>query len=365
MMMNPWYAIENISDVPSPQLVIYQERVCYNIEQAIAMVGDSGRLRPHIKTNKSAEVVRLMLSAGIRQFKFATVEEGELLGEENAPDALMAYQPVGPRVQQLADLIIRYPHTRFSCLLDHADAATALSEAFTRLSLQVDVYIDLNVGMNRTGIAVDTAFSFYSLCSTLPALRVMGLHAYDGHIRDVDFALRKQRCDEAFAKVDALAGQIEKSGMGKPIIIMGGSPSFSVHATRREVQCSPGTFVYWDKGYHDICAEQPFVPAALVVTRVISLPAAGRACVDMGHKAIAAENDIARRAFFLDAPEVKLISQSEEHGVIELQEGYSVKPGDVFYVLPHHVCPTVNMYNKAYIVMDGKAMDAWTVDAKH
>ena len=356
------YTISNINDVPSPHLVIYPDKVKYNIQKAVEMVGDPARLRPHIKTNKTSEVVRVMLSSGITKFKFATYEEGFLLGEEKVPDALMAYQPVGPRIHQLIKLIRKFPSTTFSCLVDHPEVAKQMNDAFADEGIIVPVYLDLNVGMNRTGIS-EGAFELYKLCKELKSIVPVGLHAYDGHIRDKSFEDRKQKCDEAFKQVDALRNQIIKSGYPKPIIIIGGSPSFSVHASRPDVECSPGTFVFWDKGYSEICAEQPFVPAALVIARVISVPAKGKACLDMGHKSIAAENDIARRATFLNDTEVALLSQSEEHGIIDVKE--DVKPGDVYYVLPYHICPTVNLYTHSYNVENGVASPGWSIVAKH
>lgn len=362
--MKPWYQIDNIQDVPSPQIVVFPERVASNISKAVDMIGDVSRLRPHIKTNKTAEVVRMMINAGIKKFKFATAEEGEMLGDEKAEDVLMAYQPVGPRVGQLAGMIMKYPSTRYSCLVDHPSVAEGLSAEFERLGRKLDVFIDLNVGMNRTGISAGS-FDLYTLCYTLPGLNVRGLHAYDGHIRDIDLATKKQRCDEAFNIVELLVKRIENAGLDEPEIICGGSPSFSVHAKRANVECSPGTFVFWDKGYGDICAEQPFEPAAVIVSRVISLPSAGTVCLDLGHKAIAAENEISKRAYFLNAPDLKLVSQSEEHGLAEVPSGYDFKPGDVLYVLPYHICPSVNMYQHMVTVVEHKAKDSWLIKAKH
>jgi D-serine deaminase-like pyridoxal phosphate-dependent protein len=165
--------------------------------------------------------------------------------------------------------------------------------------------------------------------------------------------------------VELLAKRITNAGLDAPIIIAGGSPSFSIHAKRTGVECSPGTFVFWDKGYGDICEEQLFEPAALVITRVISVPSEGKVCLDLGHKAIAAENDISRRAFFLNAPDLKLVSQSEEHGLAEIPSGYDFKPGDLLYVLPYHICPTVNLYQQMITVEGYRAKEAWLIKAKH
>ncbi len=101
-------------------------------------------------------------------------------------------------------------------------------------------------------------------------------------------------------------------------IIAGGSPTFPIHARRAsDIQCSPGTFVYWDKGYGDQFPEQPFEPAALVVTRVISIRGETRLCLDLGHKSISAENELTKRVGFLNGPGLTPVGQSEEHLVVE------------------------------------------------
>jgi D-serine deaminase-like pyridoxal phosphate-dependent protein len=147
-------------------------------------------------------------------------------------------------------------------------------------------------------------------------------------------------------------------------IIAGGSPSFPIHAKRAEVECSPGTFVFWDKSYLDQCTEQPFQLAALVITRVVSLPNANHICVDLGHKSVAAENELTRRVHFLNAPDLKPVSQSEEHLVLDAGEGHNYKPGDVLYGVPLHVCPTIALYERAYTVENGLVNGEWKIVAR-
>lgn len=362
-MMKPWYTIDNEAMIDTPQVVVYESRVRHNIREAIRMTGDVNRLRPHIKTNKTKEVVQMMLDAGITKFKCATIEEAGLLASLGAPDVLLAYQPVGPKIQRLLDLKAAYPQTRFSCLLDHVHTAKALADFVAEKAVQMEVFIDLNVGMNRTGIVPEQADALAEVIAQWPALQLRGLHAYDGHFRHPDFQQRKASCDAQFEQVAALRKQLENS-MGRSLeVIAGGSPTFPIHAQRKDVDCSPGTFVFWDKGYSDICPEQPFLPAALVLTRVISLPSAGKVCLDMGHKSIAAENDIARRAWFVNEPEATLLGQSEEHGLV--QPGAEHLPGDLMYVMPYHVCPTINLYSSVVVIREGRAMEHWKVAAKH
>jgi len=205
------------------------------------------------------------------------------------------------------------------------------------------------------------------------------LHAYDGHIRDADPELRRQKCDEAFAGVVSLqvaiadltaresAAEGSRTGDGTAglILIAGGSPTFPIHARRApQIQCSPGTFVYWDKGYGDQFPDQPFSTAALVVTRVISLRGNTRLCLDLGHKSIAAENDITHRVFFLNGTALQAAGQSEEHLVVEAGAGHPYGIGDVFYGVPFHVCPTVALYERAMTIEAGRVTGDWATTAR-
>ena len=157
--------------------------------------------------------------------------------------------------------------------------------------------------------------------------------------------------------------QLQQKGFAKPIIIAGGSPTFPVHAKRKAVECSPGTFVYWDKTYLQY-TEQHFIPAALVVARVISLPTERKLCIDLGHKSISAENELSNRVYFLNAPELKFVSHSEEHLVAEAALGHTYKAGDVLYGLPVHICPTCALYERAFVVQENEVTTEWKMIAR-
>lgn len=360
----PWYQLNNPDIIDSPALLVYKDRAINNIRKAIAMVPDISLLRPHVKTNKTLEVAQLMLAEGVHSFKCATIAEAEMLALAGAKDILLAYQPVGPKAHRFVLLIKKYPAVLFSCLVDHPD----IMEAFEKLSLREKItfrlYIDLNAGMNRTGILSQNAFPLYEAGMKAEGIEMLGLHVYDGHIRNPDLEERKSACVMAFKPVYELAERIVSKGFTKPEIIAGGTPTFSVHS-KEAVTCSPGTFVYWDKGYHDILPEQPFEYAALVLTRVISLPADGKICVDLGHKSIAAENPMERRVFFLNAPTAKPISQSEEHLVLDVGADHFFLPGDVLYGVPYHICPTVALYDTAQVIVDGNKINEWNIVARN
>jgi len=360
MVAEYWYTINDVDKLDTPALVVYPERVKQNIATAIAMVDDVARLRPHVKTHKSAKVTRLMLEAGITKFKCATIAEAEMLGMCNAPDVLLAYQPFGPKLYRFIQLILSYQNTKFSCLIDNLDAAVQISGAALKNKCRVPVYIDLNIGQNRTGIKPGgDALKLYIDCQSLPGLEVVGLHAYDGHIHNADLVTRTEECDKCFEEVVRLQSEIVAKGYPEPVIIAGGSPTFPIHAKRARIECSPGTFVYWDKGYQANFIEQDFLPAALVVTRVISLPDETKLCLDLGHKSIAAERELKTRVYFINAPELEAIGQSEEHLVVEAGKGHAYKVGDVIYGMPYHVCPTVALYERAITIEDNKTIDEW------
>lgn len=354
-----WYSINNIDTLDSPCLVVYPERIRKNIQTLIESIGDIDRLRPHIKTHKSYEVSKMMLEAGITKFKCATIAEAEMLASAGVKDILLAYQPVGPKSIRLATLVAEFPDITWSCLVDDLEVAKDLSYVFDEAKQKIAVYIDLNVGMNRTGIAPADAFGLYDDCKRLSGISIVGLHAYDGHLRDTDFQTRTRKCDEAFESVRQLREQIENTFGKKLAVVAGGTPTFSIHKKRKDVECSPGTYIYWDKGYEDILKEQNYLHAALVVSRVISTPAENTICIDLGHKAIASENPIQNRVHFLNAPELQPIGHSEEHMVFKTVPGIDYKVGDVLYGVPFHVCPTVALHEIAHTVVDGVVGEKW------
>ncbi len=360
-----WYLIKNLDAIDSPALVIYRERVLHNISTLITMIDDVNRLRPHVKTHKSLEATKLLMAAGINKFKCATIAEAEMLGIACADDVLLAYQPTGTKVRRFIELINKYPATTFSCLVDNYKSAENIGLAANQNKLIIKVYIDLNVGMNRTGIHPgDKATELYKYCLEIDGLSLIGLHAYDGHIHSENYEERTVQCNKAFEAVYAMQHTLIEKGFVEPVIIAGGSPTFPIHAKRKDIECSPGTFIYWDEGYSRSYQEQHFLPAALVITRIISLPSEKTLCLDLGHKSIGAENSLDNRVRFISALEFKFVSQSEEHLVVEAPLNHSYNIGDVLYGLPVHICPTVALYERALIIENSYATEEWKMVAR-
>ena len=359
-----WYEIDTIEKIDSPTLIVYASRAKENIDSLIKMVGGNvDQLRPHVKTNKIAEVCQMMMDEGIRNYKCATIAEAEMLGLLKAHNVLIAHQLMGPKLNRLVTLIKTFPGTKFSCLVDNIETATTVSKIMVQEGLSIDAYIDINIGMNRSGIMTDKATALYNACAPLPAITIIGLHCYDGHIRETDISVRNAQADEVFENADTLRKKLEAISSSTLEVIMAGSCSFSGHIKRKDIQVSPGTFVFWDWGYKNLFPDLPFEFAALVVTRIISIIDEHTLCTDLGHKAVAAENPMPR-VHFLNAPNAEPIGQSEEHLVVKVQDTSKYKVGDVWYGVPVHICPTVALYDAAIIVNDNKVVDNWEVVAR-
>ena len=363
-MAEPWYTVESINEIDSPALLIYKERVKYNLALAIKIMGDVSRLRPHVKTHKSPQATKLMLEAGIRKFKCATIAEAEMLAQCGAPDVLLAYQPTGPKIVRLLKLMQQYPATRFTCLVDSMAAARAVANEAVNHGLEVNLFIDVNLGMHRTGVLPQDVVSLYKVCHELKGIRVVGLHGYDGHINDTDIVIRKQRADEAYNTLTGVQSVLQPIGLVQPILVISGSPTFAIHAQRKDVECSPGSFVYWDRSYQELFPDLEFLPAALVMCRVVSIVNDTRICLDLGHKSVAAENPLSRRVYFLNAEELDPVSHSEEHLVLETGVPNRYQVGDVLYGIPYHVCPTCALYDTAYIIENGRVKEEWQMVAR-
>lgn len=357
-----WYELADPTSLDSPALLFYPQRMKENIRLLIEMIDDVDRLRPHVKTHKTVEATRLMMEAGIKKFKCATIAEAEMLGICKVPDALLAYQPTQPKLKRLLQLIKIYKETKFSCLVDNEKSAEMISEVALSNEIVIPVFIDINVGMNRTGIQPEFgAIQLFEYCNQLKGIQLKGWHFYDGHIRETDIIKRAAHCNAVFAVVEGLNDQLIEKGFPKPQMVAGGSPSFSIYSKKEGVECSPGTFILWDKGYMDSIPEQKFYPAAVLLTRIVSLPDETKLCLDLGYKSVASENPIFQRVYFLNADNLQVISHSEEHLVVEAEKGHHWKIGDLLYALPIHVCPTCALYESAITIEDKAVTGSWKI----
>jgi D-serine deaminase-like pyridoxal phosphate-dependent protein len=359
-----WYRVKNVDEIDSPALLVYPDRVRENTRRMLEIAGGPDRLRPHVKTHKMSAVIRLQMAAGVTRFKCATPAEAEMVASCGAADILIAHQPVGPKIQRLARLALAYPSTRFSTIADNSSVLRAISAAMTAAGPSVEVLLDIDSGMGRCGIAPGPeAVDLYQLLSKLPNIRPGGLHVYDGHIRESDLAERTATCEAAFKPVDAFRQELLRRGLSVPRVVAGGTPTFPIHAKHPDREASPGTCVFWDAGYGSRFADMNFLPAAIVLSRVISKPGPDRLCLDLGYKAVAADAPDPR-VVWVDLPDAKTAVHSEEHLAVTTARANEVEVGAPLYGIPTHICPTCSLYSEAVVVEDGYACDRWKIEAR-
>ncbi|NND52917.1 MAG: D-TA family PLP-dependent enzyme, partial [Flavobacteriaceae bacterium] len=201
--MRNWYDIDTIDEVDSPSLVLYEERLNFNLGKMLEMVNDDpSKLMPHIKTNKTAEVIRQMVNLGIKRFKASTIAEAELAAREGADSVLVAHQLVGPKINRFIALIQHFPTTKFAAILDNTDSLLALEKEAMNSNVSIDVYIDINNGMDRTGIEIGQGLNeLIDQIKTSNTLKFKGLHIYDGQFRDPDYDDRHAQVESAMQQV--------------------------------------------------------------------------------------------------------------------------------------------------------------------
>jgi len=363
--MMDWYELEDSHKVESPSLLVYPDRIKHNAELMLKIAKGPSRLRPHIKTHKMAEIVSIQLELGISKFKCATLAEAALLGKCGAKDILLAMQPVGVQVAKFLSLSDDYPDAVFSTLVDNELSAKEISKQALTNNQTAEVWLDINNGMNRTGIKPDNmAVHLYKELHSYPGLQLKGLHVYDGHIHDSDINDRQHECDKDFLAVEAFSQKLEALNFQKPLIIAGGTPTFPIHEKRAGVELSPGTPLLWDHGYGTNYQDLNFLPAAVLVSKIISKPGPNLLCFDLGHKSVASEMELPRVHFLGDKDSFKQISQSEEHLVVECKDSSLHQVGDTHYAIPIHICPTVAKYPYVFTVKNHEIIGKWEVTAR-
>lgn len=356
---------ELLERLVSPALVIFLPKVRHNLATMMGLLGgDPNRWRPHLKTTKTPEIYAECLTAGLRQFKCATVREARCMLEVARSmhigqiDVLMAYAYQGPSLAMASDLAKYFPGAKLSVLSETPEHAASVPP-------NLGVFVDVNPGMNRTGIPLAEQGKVLDV-ATKAKERFRGVHFYDGHIhhdtqhgrRAAAHALYRQLIDLVAALTTAVGSCPEAITSGTPTFQYAlDFPEFSAEAVgetpcRHEI--SPGTVIFHDAQYDELLEDLLLEPAALVLSRVISHPNRGIVTCDAGSKSIACEAG-SPVAVALGQPGLQALSPSEEHLPFAVENIEPPDYGTPVLLVPRHVCPTVNLAESA-VLIDG---DAW------
>jgi D-serine deaminase-like pyridoxal phosphate-dependent protein len=369
---SPWderHRVAGIEDVLTPTLVIYPEIVASNIARTLHLLGgDPNRWRPHIKTAKLAYTLRMLVERGVRNVKCATTLELLVACHSGAADVLLAYPVVSANARRVLEIANQFPHVRISVLVENEEQVRQWR------SSSVNVFVDINPGMNRTGVEQGQTDKVLLLVRSVEEadLQFSGLHYYDGQYGGLDEPERTAATHAGYDRLLKLVIAIQDRGTSVPELITAGTPTFpcsltykGFHGTGFIHRVSPGTIVYCDAtSLAQLPAEYGYAPAALVLTRVVSRPHDGIITCDAGHKAVSADAGVPT-CVVAGHPELTPLAPSEEHLPMAVnRETVGPQVGEALYLLPRHVCPTVNNFDSALLVRDGQIASVEKVTAR-
>ena len=329
------------------------------------MAGGPEFLWPHVKSHKTAEMIRMQIDLGITRFKCATVAEAEMTAGAGGAQIILAYPLVGPNILRFLQLVQAYPQTVFYAIGDDYNQLSILAEEARKAGPSVNVLVDVDIGMHRTGVPLDSLESFYERCSALKGIQVKGMHCYDGQCKDPDLSRRKAMTEEYDRKVLHILESLKQKGLTCENLVMGGSPNFPCRTGKREFYLSPGTIFIGDWAYYSSLPDLAFTPGAAIFCRVVSRQGGNTFTIDLGCKGIASD-PAGDRGVIAGLPEAKPVFQSEEHWVFSLPENIE-RPsiGSECYVIPTHICPTSALYPEIQAAEGGKITECWQVSARN
>jgi len=349
------YRLENAEEVLTPALVIYPDAIAENISRTLELLGGNGdRWRVHVKTAKLAYTMRMLSERGVWNFKCATTLELSTACENGARDVLLAYPTVGANVRRVLEIANSFPGVRVSVLAENEEQIGQWRES------SVGVFLDINPGMNRTGIEQSKSDEVVRMAHAVQdaKLAFRGLHYYDGHYGGMDEPERTAAARTGYDQLLGVVNALEHGGIAVEEVITAGTATFPCSLSYEGFRgkkfvhrVSPGTVVYNDAtSLAQLPAKYGYRPAVLVMARVVSRPRAGMICCDAGHKTVSADAGVPT-CVVAGHPELRPLSPSEEHLPMEVANGTTCpKVGQILYLLPRHVCPTVNNFDFALLV---------------
>lgn len=355
--------------IDTPAMVVDETLLHRNIAETQALADQHGvALRPHAKTHKTPHIGHLQLEAGAAGLSCAKLGEAEVFVRESGlRDVLIAYPIVGE--EKTGRLLALMDQATVTVSLDSLTAAEALSQAMSKSGKTLNLYVEIDTGMRRVGVAPgEPAVDLALAISRLSGLRITGVMTFEGHAGVAPPETIAQVAREAGEALVDTAHQIRRAGIPIEHVSVGSTPaSYYTPAVPGVTEMRSGTSVFHDNNAFRHGRIGPERCAARVVATVISRPAPDRAIVDAGAKALALDPSPSHpgHGYIVGHPDAILGRLSEEHGIVTLPEdeaGFAV--GDRVEIIPNHICPAVNLFDDLVIVRDGQIVDRWAVAAR-
>jgi D-serine deaminase-like pyridoxal phosphate-dependent protein len=356
-----------LEELDTPAVVVNLDVVERNVARMAGRARVRGvRLRPHAKTHKTAEIARLQLDAGAVGLSVAKTAEAEVFAAAGFDDLFVAYPVVGePKGRRLLALSDR---CRLSVGVDSVEGASTLAAVFAAASRRLDVLLKVDTGLHRVGVLPENALAVAKQVADLRGLRLTGVFTHAGHSYGAE-------TPEAVGGVGASEGRILVEtaeairGAGIPVdVVSAGSTPTAPHvmATRGLTECRPGNYVFHDASQVALgtCALEDC--ALTIVATVVSVPEPRRAVVDAGSKTLSSDPLRPRTGGhgLILGRRSRIQRLSEEHGVIDVEEGESFRVGERVVVVPNHACVVANLHDRLTAVRQGRVEAEFPVLAR-
>jgi D-serine deaminase-like pyridoxal phosphate-dependent protein len=367
--LNERYRVSESDEVITPALVVYPEVIASNIDCTLRLLdGNADRWRAHIKTAKLNFTLRMLIERGVRNFKCATTLELLQACRSGAGDVLLAYPVMGANARRVREIADEFPHVTISVLAENEEQVRQWQGS------SVGIFLDINPGMNRTGIEQNRGDQVVALAleTEKAGLEFRGLHYYDGQYGGFDDNERNAATHAGYDRLLELVGEVKKNDIAVREIITAGTPTFPSSLSYTGFRdadfihrVSPGTIVYCDATcLSQLSSEFGYAPAVLVMSRVVSHPQEGIFTCDAGHKAVSADAGLPT-CVVVGHSDLTPLSPSEEHLPMKSNGSTaSLRVGDIVYLLPRHICPTVNNFDSALLVREGQIQSVGKVSAR-
>jgi D-serine deaminase-like pyridoxal phosphate-dependent protein len=355
----------NIADIPTPALLVDVAALERNIATMARFFADGEcRLRPHFKAHKTPEIARRQLAAGsCTGLTCATVAEAEIAARF-CNDILIANEIIGAdKCARVAALARGAGLQGLRSITIAVDSEEGLRQiAGTAPDTPIGILVDVNVGQNRCGVAPGAeALALARRVAATAGVRLRGVMGYEGHLQPiVDRAERQQQARAAMQELVATARLLRDSALPCDIVSGGGTGTFDISGRVAGVtEIQAGSYALMDTDYARLGL--PFEHAFSVLGTVVSVPRDGVCVADCGHKSTTKDHGLPG---VKGIPGAAVTLLNDEHSVIALPPGVSLKIGDRVELWPSHTDPTVNLHDLFYAVENGRVVDTWPIAAR-
>jgi D-serine deaminase-like pyridoxal phosphate-dependent protein len=317
--------------------------------------------RPHTKGIKVPAIAHKLLDSGAIGVTCAKLSEAEVLVSAGIKDILIANQVVGEgKISRLARL---QRHARLIVAVDSIDHAREISEIASEIGTRISVLVEVNIGMNRCGIAPgQPAVELALQISNLSGIRLLGLMGWEGHVVAIlDQELKEKTCIKAIESLVKTSKMLRTIGVEIPIVSCGGSGSYTITSKVpgvTEIQAGGAvfgdvTYVKWGAGIQ--CS-------LFIRATVISRPSLSRAMIDAGFKTMNGEESMPE---VVDLPGVTLSGLDAEHGYLEIEnEKVQLKRNDLVDFIVGYGDSTVFLHDFLIGVRKGKVEAIWEIQGR-